>query len=73
VAGRLAYVDLHGLDDDYLATYVEKIHAVTSEDVQRMAQTYLNPDDMLLVITGDQEVIATQLEKFGTPEVVAED
>ena len=73
VAGQLSFVDLHGLGDDYLASYVEKIHAVTPEDVQRMAQKYLNPDDMLLVITGDQEVIADQLEKFGTPELVAEE
>jgi predicted Zn-dependent peptidase len=73
VAGQLSFVDLHGLGDDYLASYVEKIHAVTPEDVQRMAQKYLNPDDMLLVITGDQEVIADQLEKFGTPELVEEE
>jgi predicted Zn-dependent peptidase len=73
VAGQLSYVDMHGLGDDYLDTYVEKIHAVTPEEVQRMAQKYLNPDDMLLVITGDQEVIADQLEKFGTPELVAEE
>jgi zinc protease len=73
VAGQLSFVDLHGLGDDYLDTYVERVQAVTPEDVQRMAQEYLNAEDMLLVITGDQEVIADQLEKFGTAEVIEED
>jgi len=33
IGGQLANVDLHGLSDDYLTTYVKRIYAVTPEDV----------------------------------------
>jgi predicted Zn-dependent peptidase len=72
VIGRLSFVDLHGLDDDYLSTYVERVHAVTPEQVQAMAQKYLNPDEMLIVVTGDQQEITGQVERYGTPQLVAE-
>ena len=41
VIGQLAFLDLHGLDESYLTTYVQKVFAVTPKDVQRIAQTYL--------------------------------
>jgi predicted Zn-dependent peptidase len=36
VLGRLAFVDQHGLGDQYLATYVKRVMAVTP-DVRRVA------------------------------------
>ncbi len=38
VIGRLAFVDLHGLGDEYLSTYVKRVMAVTPEDVRRIAE-----------------------------------
>ena len=34
VIGQLAFVDRHGLGDDYLAKYVERVNAVTPEQVR---------------------------------------
>jgi len=65
VIAQLSFVDLHGLDDKYLTTYVQKVFAVTPKDVQRVAQTYLLGDRMTLVVVGDKSKVADQVSAFG--------
>ena len=62
VIGQLAFVDLHSLGDDYLAKYVDRVQAVTPEQVTAMAKKYLDPDQMTLVIVGDEKVVKTQVD-----------
>jgi zinc protease len=69
IVGQLAFMRLHGLPDDYLETYVDRIYDVTPAEVQRIMQEYIRPDDMLLVVTGDREQVEQQLVEFGTPIV----
>lgn len=61
VLGRLAFVDQHGLGDQYLATYVKRVMAVTPEDVRRIANQYLTPDKMTLVVVGDIKSVQDQV------------
>ncbi len=69
VIGQLVFRDLQGLGDDYLTTYVDKIYSVTPEQVQQMAQKYINPDHMTIVVVGDKSIIAEQVAPYekGTP------
>ncbi len=69
IVGQLAYMRLHGLPDDYLETYVDRIYAVTPQEVQRIMREYIRADDMLLVVTGDRAQVEQQLVEFGTPIV----
>jgi zinc protease len=69
IVGQLAFMRLHGLPDDYLETYVDRIYAVTPEEVQRIMRDYIRADDMLLVVTGDRAQVEEQLVEFGTPIV----
>ena len=64
IAGQQRYMDLHGLPDDHLDTYVQKVQAVTPEQVRRMAEKYLTPESMTLVVVGDLEKVKPQLEKL---------
>jgi predicted Zn-dependent peptidase len=68
VIGQLAFLDLHGLDEKYLTTYVQRVFAITPKDVQRIAQTYLIDDKMTLVVVGDKGKVAEQLGPFGKVE-----
>jgi zinc protease len=61
---QLSYVDLHGLGNDYLKTYVQNVNAVTPEDVQRMAREYIKPEEMTIVVVGDKAKIGDQLKPF---------
>ena len=62
--GQLAYMDLHGLPDDYLTHLVERIYAVTPDQVSAAARKYIRPEDMTLVIVGDLAKVRPQLAKI---------
>ncbi len=56
-AGELAELEQFGLSSDYFNQYVQRILAVTREDVQRVARRYLDPDKMAIVLVGDRATI----------------
>ena len=58
-------MDLNGLPDDYLSTFVRKVYAVTPADVQRMAKSYIVPDKMAIVVVGDRKVVDEQVAAYG--------
>jgi predicted Zn-dependent peptidase len=62
--GQLRFVDLQGLGEDYLKTYVQKVNAVTPADVQRMTAQYLKADQMTIVVVGDKAKITEQLALY---------
>lgn len=55
---------LYELPDDYLQTYREKVNEITIEDVERAAQTYLQPEKAAIVIVGDAEEILLQAKDY---------
>jgi predicted Zn-dependent peptidase len=65
ITNQLAILDLHGLDADFLSTYVSKINAVTPEDVKKIASTYLKDEEMTIAIAGDRQQIVNTLVPFG--------
>lgn len=62
--GQLEYVDLQKLGDDYLETYVQKIYAVTPQQVQQMAQKYVDTQKLTMVVVGDKQTVAAQLTPY---------
>jgi len=65
IASYLAFLDLHGLDRDYLESYVERVYAVTPEDVRRVTEAYIRGGDAAIVVVGDRSVVEEQLAPFG--------
>ena len=54
----------YGLPQDYYANYLKKVEAVTAEDVQRVAQKYIQPDKMYILAVGNAGEVADKLQKF---------
>jgi predicted Zn-dependent peptidase len=65
ITNLLAILDLHGLDSEFLSTYVSKINAVTPDDVKKIASTYLKDEEMTIAIAGDRSQIVNTLAPFG--------
>ena len=55
----------YGLDLSELQTFRERVNAVTPEDIQRVAQKYLRPDRLSIVLVGDASVFTKQLPGAG--------
>lgn len=71
IANFLAQMEFYALGADYIERYMERIRAVTREDVQRVARQYLHPEDVRLVAIGN--LSETQLPTLrGCPETVSE-
>ncbi|HJZ80506.1 MAG TPA: pitrilysin family protein [Pyrinomonadaceae bacterium] len=61
---QLVSIKMFGLPDDYLKTYRDQVSAVTTEEIQRVAQEYVQPDRAALVIVGDAAEIREQVKPY---------
>jgi predicted Zn-dependent peptidase len=57
IARRLEEAIVYRLPDDYFSRYVQNINAVTAADVQRVAQKYIQPERLAVVVVGDRQTI----------------
>jgi predicted Zn-dependent peptidase len=65
IISQLSFVRLHGLGEDYLTSYVKRVYAVTPDEVKRIADQYLDPAKMAIVVVGDRKVVRGQVIGFG--------
>jgi predicted Zn-dependent peptidase len=68
IANGLELIVTYDLPDTYYNSYIERVQAVTLEDVNRVANRYLQPDRMAVVIVGDRKSIEQglrTLDNFG--------
>lgn len=56
---------IDGLPEDYYSTYIQKLQAVTKEDIQRVSEKYIKPENAYINIVGKAADIAEPLTAFG--------
>jgi len=64
VASYALDIETDNLSKDFYETYLEKINAVTQEDIKRVANKYLKTDQMQVVIAGKGSEVVENLEKI---------
>ena len=67
IANQLQFLALHGLPDSYLSGFVSRVHAVTPDEVTRIAKAYIRPEQTTLVVVGDRKTIDDQLKPYAPP------
>lgn len=65
VAGRVAMIELYGLDGDYFDTYRDKLAALTKDDLFAAAKKYIRPEDLVLVASGNVPALKDGMQQFG--------
>jgi len=66
----LADLVLYHLADDYFANYQARIESVTKADVDRVAKTYLNPQQMSILIVGDRAKVEPAMKSLPYAQVI---
>jgi predicted Zn-dependent peptidase len=56
---------INGLPKDFYRTYLQKINAVTTDDILRVAKKYFNHDNTRVVVVGKAEAFVPALKKAG--------
>lgn len=56
MSNQLSNLVVYGLPDTYFNDYIGKVNAVTIDDVNRVANKYLDPSRMAIVIVGDRKM-----------------
>lgn len=69
ISAQLANLVTYGLPDSYFNDYISKVNTVTIDDVNRVANKYLDPSKMAIVIVGDKKVVEPGLKELGLPVV----
>ncbi len=59
-----------GLPEDAFEQYVEQVRQVTVEDIYRVANEYLQPDKMKVLIVGNRDLVEDQVAQIGPFEQV---
>ena len=62
IASNIADVLFFNLPENYLNTYIEQVMKVTRADIERVAKTWVDPKNMVLVVVGDQVKIEPGLK-----------
>jgi predicted Zn-dependent peptidase len=73
IAAALVPVALYGLPLDYYNNYVRNIEGVTQADVARVAQQYINPGSLAVVIVGDRKTIEAGLKATNVGPIAIRD
>ena len=69
VAGRVATMVLYGLEKNYWDTYREKLSAITSVDLYRVAREYLHPNELTISASGNVEALEAGMGEFGELDI----
>ena len=64
IIAQLSNLDLHELPDEYLTSWVSKVHALTPEQISATVAKYLRQEDMTLVVVGDRSQISEQVADY---------
>lgn len=64
IAGYALDIETENLPKDFYETYLQKLNAVTADDVQRVANKYFKIDEARIVIAGKGSEIAKNVEQI---------
>jgi zinc protease len=64
LADQLVQIKMLNLPDDYLQKYRDQVQAVTIEQIQRVAEKYVKPDEAAVIVVGDGSSVLEQIKPY---------
>jgi predicted Zn-dependent peptidase len=66
VVSRLMSLEYDNYPLDYYQKYLDNVRAVTVDDMRRVAEKYLKPEELTIVVVADSSKIEGDLSEFGS-------
>lgn len=63
--GQRVQLEIYGFPEDYFIKYPSMIEKVTAEDVQRVAKKYVNPNQLAVLVVGNEKEFEKPLSSLG--------
>jgi zinc protease len=73
IAGDLWLIESQELEPDYLQRLLDKVGNATKQECMDLIQRSVDPDNMIVVVTGDASEIEETLSAFGPVTVIREE
>jgi zinc protease len=70
IAGQLLNIEIYNLGSDYIAKYRSRIEAVTIAEVRRVAEKYLHPDNLDIVVVSKAQDVESSLKGLAPVTVI---
>ncbi|HZY10635.1 MAG TPA: pitrilysin family protein [Bacteroidota bacterium] len=70
IASQLHNIPLFKLPENYFDVYMQNIEAISRDEVQRVAQKYLNTSTMAIVVVGDLSKVKENITALNLGEVI---
>ena len=70
VMGQVLQMVQFGLPDDYLQTVRSNVESVTLDDVHRITQELVRPDQLKILVVGDRQEVEKGLRELELPTVI---
>ncbi|TRZ66469.1 insulinase family protein [bacterium] len=70
VASKLIGLELYGLEKNFYNTYISRLNSVMIEDIFRVSQEYLFPENLLISAAGNPDEIKGGLEEIAEVEII---
>ena len=66
IASFATNIEQYNLPADFYSTYLKKVEAVTSADIQDVAEKYIHPEKSIILVVGKASEVGEKLKKFGS-------
>jgi len=70
IAARMAYLDFYGYPADFTARYPEQVKQVTVQQFLDVSRRNLHPNDLQVLLVGDQKDFATPVASLGNVQTI---
>lgn len=69
IATRVLNLKLYGLPKNYYSTYISNIQKLTKQDIMNAAKTYIDPNNIYIVLAGNSNSIKEKMKSFGAVHI----
>ena len=69
IATQVINYVLFELPLEEIPTYIQRVRAITPDDIQRVAQAYIKPDRLSVVLVGNAKAFVPQLQALGLTQI----